>query len=87
MKNGSTPVMRFGTVDIFQLRDLPQNKKIIRLTKWLPAVSKELQFLESEYHRIASDPTRVVMIMYQDGQVALYVNDLTGGMFDQMGDE
>lgn len=87
MRNGSKPVMRFGSIDIFQLRDLPENRKIVRLTKWLPAVEKELQFLEKEYQRITSDPTRIGIIVYHNGQVALYVNDLTGGVFDRLSED
>lgn len=87
MKNGSKPVMRFGTISIFQLRDLPTNRTIVRLTKWLPAIEKELQFLEKEYHRIISDANRFCMVVYHNGQVALYVNDLTNGMFEQLGED
>jgi len=83
-KNDSRPIMKFGDVCIFQLRDIETQKKMVRLTKWLPAVQKELHYLEAEYKRISHDPLRQAMLVYNNGAVALYVNDLTGGAFDRL---
>lgn len=83
----SPSFMRFGKLDIFQLKDVPSNKKIVRLTKWLPATNVELAYLEKEFERIKEDLTRFTMVVYHNGQVALYVNDLTGGAFDQMSED
>ena len=83
------PVMQFGEVEIFQLKDIITRKKekMTRLTKWLPPVRSELSYLEKEYLRITKDPSRKCYIIYDQGLVALFVNDVTNGMFDRLGEE
>lgn len=88
MTLGKVPsFMRFGKTDIYQLKDIPNDRKIVRLTKWLPATNAELAYLEKELVRITSDANRFGMIVYHNGQVALYVNDLTNGVFEQMSED
>lgn len=87
-RNGIVAVMKFGEVDIYQLKDVPEgSKKVTRLTKWLPAVQAELKFLTDECVRIRKDPKRFAMVVYHNGQVALYVDDQTDGAFDALPDD
>jgi len=81
------PIMQFDGIDIFQLRDVEAKKNMVRLTKWLPATNQEFGYLAKEYGRIREDATRQCVIVYWCGKVALYVNDITEGAFDRMGDE
>lgn len=62
-------------------------RNMVRLTKWLPANNIEFRFAKNEYLRISKDVTRVCVIVYAEGKVAVFVNDLTGGAFDSMDDE
>ena len=81
------PIMQYDGIDIFQLRDIAPTKKFVRLTKWLPATSQELKYLAGEYTRIREDPTRRCLIVYWAGKVGLFVNDMTDGAFENMGEE
>lgn len=86
LKSKSVIVMKFNEVDIYQLKDVPDSK-VTRLTKWLPAVQVELQYLTDECVRIKKDPKRFAMVVYHNGQVALYVDDVTNGAFDALPDD
>lgn len=86
LKSKSVIVMKFNEVDIYQLKDVPDSK-VTRLTKWLPAVQVELQYLTDECVRIKKDPKRFAMVVYHNGQVALYVDDQTNGAFDALTDD
>ena len=81
------PIMQFDSLDIFQVSDIEKRRNIVRLTKWLPATQQELAYLASEYRRISVDPCRQCFLVYEIGRVALYVNDITEGAFDRMGEE
>lgn len=87
MKQMSQPLMQYEGLDVFQLRDVPSSIKTVRLTKWLPATQKEFEYLKNEYNRIMCDPSRSGMVVYNKGTVALFVNDMTDGAFDKLGEE
>lgn len=88
LRNGTAAFMKFGGVDIYQLKNVPEDTvKTTRLTKWLPAVQVELKFLTDECVRIRKDPKRFAMVVYHNGQVALYVDDQTNGAFDALTDD
>ena len=88
MKKVSQPVMRFGEVDIYQIKDVPSSAmKVTRLTKWLPAIQSEIKYLADECVRIRQDSKRFAMVIYHNGQVALYVDDVTNGAFDALTDD
>lgn len=78
------PYMRLETVDVFQLKDVSGLKNIVRLTNWLDPINEEFEYLESEYHRISSDPSRKCYIVYHQARIALFVNDVTNGAFEAL---
>jgi hypothetical protein len=60
---------------------------MVRLTKWLPPVQSEFVFLSNEYKRISKDPLRTCYIVYCEGKISLFVNDITEGAFERMSEE
>jgi len=81
------PIMQFKCVGVYQLKDVAAFENMIQLTKWLPAVSVEFNYLEKEFHRIMKDTTRKCLIVYHDSKIALFVNDMTDGAFAQLKDD
>lgn len=81
------PFMRLKTVDVFQLKDISNIPSIVRLTKWLPPVKDEFDYLSREHSRISSDVRRECYIVYHAGKIALYVNDITSGAFERLKEE
>jgi len=81
------PFMRLPTVDIFQLKDVVNLPTMVRLTKWLPPIKDEFEYLSSEYHRIMLDSRRTCYIVYHAAKIALFVNDLTNGSFEKLAEE
>lgn len=81
------PFMRVKTVDVFQLKDISSIPSMVRLTKWLPPIKDEFEYLSGEYHRISSDERRTCYIVYHAGKIALYVNDITSGAFERLKEE
>jgi len=69
-------------VPIFDIEDVKTLPKIVQLTKWLHMNEEELLFLTREYKRINDDKSRTCAIAYSNGNVALFVDDLTNGAFD-----
>jgi len=81
------PFMQIKTLDVFQLKDVSNISNIVRLTKWLPPVKEEFDYLSVEYKRISSDVRRECYLVYHAGKIALYVNDITNGAFEKLKEE
>lgn len=81
------PFMKLPTVDVFQLKDVVHLPTIVRLTKWLPPVKDEFEYLSNEYHRISKDARRTCYIVYHAAKIALFVNDMTEGAFERLSEE
>lgn len=79
-------VMKLLQTEVFQLKDI-QPFGMVRLTKWLPLIKDEIEYLEKEYARISTDTTRFCYIVYHCGKIALYVNDVTNGSFEKLSEE
>lgn len=79
------PVINYCGVNVYKFEDL--SKKLVQLTKWLHPVPDELTYLVNESRRIQADKTRVCIVAMSNHKVALFVNDLTNGTFDALGDE
>ena len=79
------PVTKFKDLMIYHRADI--SKKLVRLTKWLPPVPTELSYIYDEYRRIKADKTRVCIVATENHRVALFVNDLTNGAFEALGEE
>lgn len=84
------PIMIRDFVDIYAVSELNQ----LGLTQITKVVKFEhLPWLVGEFWRISDDVGRVAAIAYMGPysggaeSFALYVNDLTNGEFDQMGEE
>lgn len=82
-----TRVMKSHDVDIFDIVDVRKIPQIVRLTKWLNVNDNELEFVTKEYRRIVKDKTRLCVLAYDRGRVAIFVNDVTEGAFDRDGDD
>lgn len=81
------PIMKLGGLDVYQLSDITPIRGLVRLTKWLMPIQSEFDYLHDECVRISRDRTRLCYIAFHQGKLALYVNDLTGGIFDTLGEE
>ena len=81
------PYMRLPTADVYHLKDIANIKSMVRLTKWLPPIQSEFVYLSNEYKRISKDPFRKCYIVYSESKIALFVNDVTEGAFDRLGEE
>lgn len=81
------PFIKLPTVDVYQLKDIENIKSMVRLTKWLQPVQGEFQFLANEHYRISKDPLRKCYIVYAENKISLFVNDLTEGAFERLGEE
>jgi len=79
-------IMTFKEMELYVLQDVV-SKKLTRLTKWLPASHEEFSFIEKEQRRILEDSTRECVAVYNEGHIALFVNDLTDGEFDKLPEE
>lgn len=79
------PVIKFRDLMVYRYEDIA--KKLVRLTKWLTPIPAELSYLHREYKRINADRNRVCIVAMKDHKVALFVNDLTNGAFEALGDE
>lgn len=78
-------IMSFNGINVYQMKDV--GDRMTRLTRWLEPTHEEFCYLEKEYNRILKDRRRSAMVVYWNGQIALFVNDMTGGEFDRLGDE
>jgi hypothetical protein len=85
LEKSLTPTINFRGMKIYKISDIPV--KLVQLTKWLPAVPTELDFIKSEYERIKADKTRVCIVATSDYRIALFVNDMTNGVFNSLGEE
>lgn len=81
------PYMRLPAADVYHLKDIANIKSMVRLTKWLQPVHAEFAYLVGEYKRISKDPFRTCYIVYSESKIALFVNDVTEGAFERLGDE
>lgn len=79
------PVLTFKDMDIYHYAHI--SKKLVRLTKWLQPVPTELKYLHAEYHRIKNDLSRICVAVVANNMIALFVNDLTNGAFDDEDDD
>ena len=79
------PVISYCGMNVYKFEDL--SKKLVQLTKWLHPVPAELTYLLNESRRIKSDRTRVCIVAMLDHKVALFVDDLTNGTFQSLGEE
>jgi len=80
-----TTVMKSHGVPIFDVTDVKKIPKIVQLTKWLNCNDDELAYVTNEYRRINKDTARRCMIAYDNGRVAVFVNDVTNGAFEANG--
>lgn len=61
--------------------------KLVQLTKWLTPSTEELEYLLGEHKRISSDKNRQCRVAIFEGKIAIFVNDLTDGVFERLGSE
>lgn len=78
-------MIKFRDMNVYDSADI--SKKLVRLTKWLSPVPTELEYLRKEYLRIKGDKNRTCVVVLNDHRVALFVNDLTNGAFETLGEE
>ena len=78
-------MISFYGMNVYRFADI--SKKLVQLTKWLQPVPTELTYLNNEWRRIKADRKRVCVVAMLDHKVALFVNDLTEGSFQALGEE
>jgi hypothetical protein len=64
-------------VDYSKLSSVPfKNYKLLQLTKWLPQTKVNMEYLEKEQKRIASDKTRKAFLVVKKIKYALFVDQV-----------
>lgn len=81
------PYIKSPLCDVYHIKDVANIKSMVRLTKWLQPIHGEFVYLANEYKRISKDPLRTCYIVYSEGKIALFVNDVTEGAFERLGEE
>jgi len=81
------PYMKLSTVNVYALKDVANIKSMVQLTKWLQPLQSEFAYLVREHHRINDDPLRDCYIVYANGRIALFVNDITEGAFEKLNED
>lgn len=81
------PYLQLPDVSVYHIQDVSKIPRMVRLTKWLKPVRSEFEYLANEQRRISKDSLRTCYIVYSQNEISLYVNDLTGGAFDKLGEE
>jgi hypothetical protein len=67
--------MVYKRMPIFNLIDVMVHTNLIQLSRWLPCVDVELEYCLCEYIRFLQDETRKCMVVYENGKLAIFVDD------------
>lgn len=80
-------IKTYNDMKIVDVSDIQRAPVLLtRLFKWQDPTEAEMAFFYREWKRISADQGRVCIAVMSLGKVSLYVDDLTGGEFDKLGD-